>query len=93
MPRPRLESSMEKAPRLSIRVTQEIKDIVDEQKDKSKFVREAILHYSKYVSQPSENNSRSDSSREYRTISNNIIKKKEEPSPPKVRTYQPAWKR
>jgi hypothetical protein len=84
---------MEKAPRINVRITQEIKNILEDEKDKSGFVREAILYYSKHGPKTIESSTIGDSRREYRTISNNLGKKSEDSPSPKVRTYQPAWKR
>ncbi|MHA2346676.1 MAG: hypothetical protein ACXACP_08170 [Candidatus Hodarchaeales archaeon] len=56
-------------------------------------VKLSFIIYSKYGPRTTETSSVRESTREYRTLSNNLDKRSEEPTSSTIRTYQPAWKR
>ena len=82
------------SPRISVRITNEIAEILEEQNDKSEYIREAILHYSKYnrtFSQVSDSVERGSPDLGFSISSSREDRNKSETK--RVTTYKPAWRR
>ena len=82
------------SPRISVRITNEIAEILEGQHDKSEYIREAILHYSEYnrtFSQVTGSTEREISDTELSISSSRNERNKSETK--RVTTYKPAWRR
>ena len=91
---PRKSLSEGESPRLTIRISSEVEQILSlvDQKRKSLFVRDAILHYAKYGNSPdlSPKTYEDSSSGDYDRIREKID---EADSAPIVVVNKPAWQR
>jgi hypothetical protein len=88
---PRKSLTEGNSPRISVRITNEIKEILENQEDKSEFIREAIIHYARFDSALSR-----PSTTEYTyNKANSVVSRVEstEDEDKRVVAYKPAWKR
>ncbi len=91
---PRKSLSEGTSPRITVRITHEIEEILERQDDKSDFIRDAILHFDKFSSSYSLSSRSSKTEQPYGSVNSSLSQDERlEDDDKRVIAYKPAWKR